>query len=138
MTMRMPSGQKLPAAGLRCSGTESAKVADDGKAPAKVAIGSCFKQLASRGHSSPFLMPGQALMNSWLLLTHSSRCRWRCLSRLVPVPCRFPFNPLEIQYKDGVEDWDQQQGDESSDGQSADLGIAQGFPERAPFEGERK
>src|SRR3989441_4034904 len=67
----------------------------------------------------------------------SSGC-WLCLSRLLPVPCRFPFDPLEIQYKDGVEDWDQQQGDESSDGQSTDLGVAQGFPERATFKCERK
>src|SRR3989441_2993243 len=42
----------------------------------------------------------------------SSHC-WLCLSRLLPVPCRFPFDPLEIQYKDGIEDWNQQQSDES-------------------------
>src|SRR5579864_2881234 len=67
-----------------------------------------------------------------------SGCCWLCLSRLLPVPCRFPFDPLQIQYKDGVEDWDQQQGDESCDGESTDLGVAQGFPERATFKCERK
>src|SRR6266404_6297251 len=59
-------------------------------------------------------------------------------SRLLPVPCRFPFDPLQIEYKDGVEDWDQQQGDERCDGQSADLCVAQRFPERATFKCERK
>jgi len=51
---------------------------------------------------------------------------------------RFPFDPLEIEHKDRVEDWDQEQSDEGSDGKSADLGIAQRFPERATFKCERE
>ncbi len=54
------------------------------------------------------------------------------------VLCRFPFDPFQIEYENRVEDWDQEQGNEGCHSESADLGIAQGFPERAPFEGERK
>jgi len=69
---------------------------------------------------------------------HSSCCCWLCLRGLLPIPCRFPFDPLQVEYKNRVEDRDQEQGDEGSDGESADLGIAQRFPERATFECEGK
>src|SRR5260370_36590707 len=52
--------------------------------------------------------------------------------------CGFPTDPLQIEYKNRVEDRDQQQGDEGRDGESAHLGVAEGFPERAAFESERK
>src|SRR5260370_3735258 len=52
--------------------------------------------------------------------------------------CGFPSDPLQIEYKNRVEDRDQQQGDEGRDGESAHLGVAEGFPERAAFESERK
>jgi hypothetical protein len=51
---------------------------------------------------------------------------------------RLPFDPFEVEYKNCVEDRDQEQGDERGDGESADLGIAKRFPERAAFECERK
>src|SRR5258708_2066913 len=66
---------------------------------------------------------------------HSSRCCWFLL---LSVPCRLPFDPLQIEYKNRVENRYQEQGNEGCDGESADLGIAQGFPERAAFECERK
>src|SRR5258707_12198849 len=69
---------------------------------------------------------------------HSSRCCWFCLSGFLSVPCRFPFDPFEVKYKDRVEDWNQKQGDKGSDGKSADLGIAERFPERAAFKCERE
>src|SRR5580692_7335758 len=68
----------------------------------------------------------------------ASRCCRFCLSSLLWILFRFPFDPLEIEYKNRVEDRDQEQGDEGSDGQSADLGIAQWLPQRAAFECERK
>src|SRR5258708_28685641 len=49
-----------------------------------------------------------------------------------------PSYPFEIEHKNRVEDRYQEQGDEGGDGESADLGIAQRFPERATFECERK
>src|SRR5260370_33703288 len=52
--------------------------------------------------------------------------------------CGFPSDPLQIEYKNRVEDRDQQQGDEGRDGESAHLGVAEGLPERAAFESERK
>ena len=55
-----------------------------------------------------------------------------------PVVSRFPFDPLEIEDKNRVKNRDQEQGDERGDGESADLGVAQRFPERATFECERK
>src|SRR5713101_1398726 len=73
-----------------------------------------------------------------IAVEHASRCCWLCLMLLLSVPCRFPFDPLEIEYKNRVEDRDQEQGDEGCDGESADLRIAQRFPERATFECERK
>src|SRR5882672_9015932 len=59
-------------------------------------------------------------------------------SRLPFFGCYVPRNPLQIQDKNRVKDRDQEQGDEGSDGESADLGIAERFPERATFECERK
>src|SRR6266404_101527 len=75
-----------------------------------------------------------SLIACWACL---SRCWFRFLVRL-SVFSRFPFDPLEIEYKNRVEDWDQEQRNEGSDGESADLGVAQGFPERATFKCERK
>jgi hypothetical protein len=45
---------------------------------------------------------------------------------------------MAIEYKNGIEGRDQEQGDKSSNGKSADLGITDEFPERATFERERK
>src|SRR6266478_8438635 len=59
-------------------------------------------------------------------------------SRLPFFGCYVPSNPLQVQDKNRVKDRDQEQGDESSDGEPADLGIAERFPERATFERERK
>jgi len=59
-------------------------------------------------------------------------------SRLPFFGCYVPRNPLQIQNKNRVKDRNQEQGDEGSDGESADLGIAERFPERATFECERK
>src|SRR6266481_6221674 len=59
-------------------------------------------------------------------------------SRLLLFGCYIPPNPLQVQNKNRIEDRDQEQGDEGSDGESADLGIAEGFPERATFECERE
>src|SRR5713101_6046372 len=75
---------------------------------------------------------------STLAARYSSRCCCLYLSGLLRAPGRLPFDPLEIEDKDRVEDRDQEQGDEGCDGESADLGIAERFPERAPFERERK
>src|SRR5258708_9784905 len=61
-----------------------------------------------------------------------------CVERSLFSFSRFPFDPLQIEYKDRVKDRDQEQGDERSDSQSSDLGIAQGLPERATFKCERK
>ena len=58
----------------------------------------------------------------------------RCLNGLLLVLRRFPFDPFEVEYENCVEDRDQEQGDERGDGESADLGIAKRFPERAAFE----
>ena len=52
-------------------------------------------------------------------------------SRLPFFGCYVPRNPLQIQDKNRVKDRDQEQGDEGSDGESAHLGIADRFPERA-------
>src|SRR6266566_894674 len=94
-------------------------------------------------------MPGKifstlaAADDDFLMILHthikilSSRCCLR-LRGLLWVPCRFPFDPLQIEYKNRVEDRDQEQGDEGSDRESANLGIAQRFPERATFECKRK
>src|SRR6266446_3884465 len=49
-----------------------------------------------------------------------------------------PRNPLQVQNKNRVKDRDQEQRDEGSDGESANLGIAERLPERPPFERERK
>ena len=48
--------------------------------------------------------------------------------------CSFPFDPFEIEYKDRVEDRNQEQGNEGSDGETADLGVAERFPERSTFQ----
>src|SRR6266568_6330232 len=73
----------------------------------------------------------------WPLSASLWSCRF-CLSGLLPMPGRLPFDPYEIKHKDRIEDWDQEQSDEGSDGKSADLGIAQRFPERATFKCERE
>src|SRR5258706_16364911 len=59
-------------------------------------------------------------------------------NRLPFFGCYVPRNPLQVQDKNRVKDRDQAQGDEGSDGESADLGIAERFPEPATFESERK
>src|SRR6267143_166594 len=59
-------------------------------------------------------------------------------SRLLLFGCYIPPNPLQVQNKNRIEDRNQEQGDEGSDVESADLGIAERFPERATFECERK
>src|SRR5882757_4547387 len=61
-----------------------------------------------------------------------------CVIGLLFFPGRLPSDPLEVEHKNGVKDRDKEQGDESSDGKPADLGIAERFPERAAFERERK
>src|SRR4051794_21948173 len=33
-----------------------------------------------------------------------SRCCWLCLSRLLLIPCCFPFDPFQIEYKNRVEE----------------------------------
>src|SRR5260370_9736301 len=50
---------------------------------------------------------------------------------------RVPFNPLEIEHKDRVENGDEEQGDEGGDGQSADLRVTERLPERTTFESKR-
>src|SRR6266850_6933674 len=50
----------------------------------------------------------------------------------------FPSDPLKIEYKNRVEDRDQEQGDKRCHGESANLGIAERLPQRATFECERK
>src|SRR3954447_24071914 len=70
------------------------------------------------------------VMMSWVVL--------QCFSDLLSFVSRFPFDPLQIEYKNRVEDRDQEQRNEGSYRESADLGIAQRFPERATFECERK
>src|SRR6266481_9968005 len=69
---------------------------------------------------------------------HSSHCCWLGFSSLMSIPCSFPFDPFEIEYKDRVKDRNQEQRDEGSDGETADLGVAERFPEGATFECERK
>src|SRR5260370_5730394 len=59
-------------------------------------------------------------------------------SRLPFLGCYVPRNPLQVQDKNRVKNGDQEQSDEGSDGESADLGIAEGLPERATFEREGK
>ena len=66
----------------------------------------------------------------------SSHCCCLGFSSLMSILCRFPFDPFEIEYKDRVEDRNQEQGDEGSDGETADLGVAERFPEWATFECE--
>src|ERR1700730_12404854 len=61
-------------------------------------------------------------------------CCWFFRTGLFSVLCRFPLDPLEVENKDCVEDGDQKQGNEGSDSESADLGIAERLPERAAFE----
>src|SRR5258707_59580 len=65
-------------------------------------------------------------------------CSWLPFSDLLLAFSCFPLDPLEIEDKNGVEDRNQQKGDEGSDSQSADLGIAERLPERATFECEWK
>src|SRR5258708_32664990 len=67
---------------------------------------------------------------------HSSHCCWLGFSSLMSIPCSFPFDPFEIEYKDRVKDRNQEQGYEGSDGASADVGVAKRFPEGATFECE--
>jgi hypothetical protein len=50
------------------------------------------------------------------------------LRGFLAVFCRFPFDPLKIQDKNCIKDRDQQQGDEGSNGESADRRIAKRFP----------
>src|SRR5260370_17327863 len=59
-------------------------------------------------------------------------------SRLLLFGCYIPPNPLQVQNKNRIEDRDQEQGDEGSDGESTNLGIAERFPERTTFKCERK
>src|SRR5260370_39309941 len=59
-------------------------------------------------------------------------------SRLPFLGCYVPRNPLQVQDKNRVKNGDQEQSDKGSDGESADLGIAEGLPERATFKCERK
>src|SRR6266404_2936190 len=82
------------------------------------------------------ILPGYK--DSLLFGELSSRSRRLGIRGLLSALCRFPFDPLQIEYENRVEDRDQHQGDESSDRETADLGIAQRFPERAAFECERK
>jgi hypothetical protein len=44
-----------------------------------------------------------------------------------------PRNPLQVQDKNRVKGRDQEQSNKGSDGESADLGIVEGFPERTAF-----
>src|SRR6266851_6183080 len=59
-------------------------------------------------------------------------------SRLLLFGCYIPPNPLQVQNKNRIKDRDQEQGDEGSDGESTNLGIAERFPERTTFKCERK
>jgi hypothetical protein len=43
--------------------------------------------------------------------------------------CCFLFDPIQVDHKNRVEDQNQEQCDERCDGESADLGVAQGLPE---------
>src|SRR5258708_2378290 len=81
---------------------------------------------------------------SWPFTGHWSRCSGLWVSSrfyvrgFLPILCHLPLDPLEVKDKNRVEARHQQQGDEGSDSQSADLGIAERLPERAAFEGEWK
>src|SRR5206468_10710253 len=55
-------------------------------------------------------------------------------SRLPFFGCYVPRNPLQVQDKDRVEDWHQEQGDKGGDGEAANLGIAERLPERATLD----
>src|SRR5258708_23948787 len=66
------------------------------------------------------------------------RCSVVAHSRNFCFLLRIPLNPLQIEYKDCVEDRDEKQRNEGRDGESADLGITERFPERATFERERE
>src|SRR5580704_2501986 len=89
--------------------------------------------------ASSFLKPCQdPKKHPRLPAEYSSRCCWLCFRDLLPVLCRVPFDQLQIEYKNRVKDRDQERSDESSDGESTDLGIAQRFPERATFECARE
>src|SRR5260370_18743882 len=138
IAMRAPSGQKVRAARFCFSGTGSARVTDDGTAPAIAAIAPALRK--SR-REVIVLLPNayQDLKKIHDCLLSSSLCRCcLCLRALLSVPCRFPFDPFQIEYKNRVEDRDQDQRDDGNDGKSAHLRIAQTFPERATFECKRK
>src|SRR6266478_4315361 len=59
-------------------------------------------------------------------------------SRLLLFGCYIPGNPLQVQNKNRIEDRDQEQGDEGSDGESTDLRITERFPEWPTLECERE
>jgi hypothetical protein len=47
--------------------------------------------------------------------------------------CYFPFDQLQVEYKDGIKDGDQKQGDECSHSEASDLGKTQRLPQRPTF-----
>ena len=49
-----------------------------------------------------------------------------------------PFDDFQVEDGDAVEDGDQQESDEGGYGQAADLGVAEGLPQRAAVAGERE
>jgi hypothetical protein len=49
-----------------------------------------------------------------------------------------PFYDFQIQDKNGIEDRDQQQGDERGNPETANLRVAQRLPQRPPMYGERE
>src|SRR5712675_2934374 len=88
--MRAPFGQKVPVPRLFCSGPGSAKVTDDGTAPAITAI-------------APALIKSRREV---IVLLPKSRI---CVRPQAAVrSCRFPLDPFEIEYKNRVEDRNQE------------------------------
>src|SRR5258708_38720050 len=82
------------------------------------------------------------LLRTCLHWQGNSRLRKKPRTQLCPKaairPCGLPFDPLQIEHKNRVEDRDQQQSDEGSDCKSADLRIAKRFPEWATLDCKRK